>query len=58
MGRAELPVIHVKIDRSVRVTEATASSETVVTFDPKNPQAQAYRELAETINQWLNDKRT
>ena len=57
MERAELPVMQVKIGRSVRVAEAAASGETVVTFDPKNPQAQAYRELAEAINQWLNDKR-
>lgn len=56
MERAELPVMQVKIGRSVRVAEAAASGETVVTFDPKNPQAQAYRELAEAINQWLNDK--
>jgi len=57
MERAELPVMQVKIGRSVRVAEAAANGETVVTFDPKNPQAQAYRELAEAINQWLNDKR-
>jgi|CXWK01.1.fsa_nt_gi chromosome partitioning protein len=56
MERAELPLMQVRIGRSVRVAEAAANGETVVTFDPKNPQALAYRELAEAINQWLKDK--
>lgn len=54
MERAGLPLMNVRIGRSVRVAEAAASGETVVTFEPKNPQALAYRELAEEINQWLN----
>ena len=54
MERADLPLMRVRIGRSVRVAEAAANGETVVTFDPKNPQAQAYRELAEEINQWLS----
>jgi chromosome partitioning protein len=57
MERAELPVMQVKIGRSVRVAEAAANGETVVTFDPKNPQALAYRELAEVIDGWLKHKR-
>ena len=56
MERADLPLMQVRIGRSVRVAEAAANGETVVTFDPKNPQALAYRELAEAINQWLKDK--
>ena len=55
MERASLPVMSVRIGRSVRVAEAAASGETVVTFEPKNPQALAYRELAEEINQWLSN---
>ncbi len=55
MERAGLPLMSVRIGRSVRVAEAAASGETVVTFEPKNPQAQAYRELAEEINQWLSN---
>jgi chromosome partitioning protein len=54
MERAGLPLMNVRIGRSVRVAEAAANGETVVTFEPKNPQAQAYRELAEEINQWLS----
>jgi chromosome partitioning protein len=58
MERAGLPVLPVKIGRSVRVAEAAASGETVVTYEPNNPQAQAYRDLAEVIDQWLNKKLT
>lgn len=55
MERASLPVMRVRIGRSVRVAEAAASGETVVTYEPNNPQALAYRELAEEINQWLSN---
>jgi chromosome partitioning protein len=55
MERAGLPLMNVRIGRSVRVAEAAANGETVVTFEPKNPQAQAYRELAEEIHQWLSN---
>jgi chromosome partitioning protein len=58
MERAGLPVLAVRIGRSVRVAEAAASGETVVTFEPNNPQAQAYRELAEVIDQWLSNAAT
>lgn len=58
MEQAGLPVMPVKIGRSVRVAEAAASGETVVTYEPKNPQAQAYRDLAEEIDRWLNAKLT
>ena len=58
MEGAGLPVMSVKIGRSVRVAEAAASGETVVTYEPKNPQAQAYRELAEEIDRWLKNKLT
>lgn len=55
MERAGLPLMSVRIGRSVRVAEAAASGQTVVTFEPQNPQALAYKELAEEINQWLNN---
>lgn len=58
MEQAGLPVLPVKIGRSVRVAEAAASGETVVTYEPKNPQAQAFRELAEVVVQWLNNELT
>ena len=55
MERAGLPLMGVKIGRSVRVAEAAAEGQTVVTYEPQNPQALAYRELAEEINQWLSN---
>ena len=58
MQNAGLPMMKVAIGRSVRVAEAAASGETVVTYEPKNPQAQAYRDLAEEIDQWLNERLT
>jgi chromosome partitioning protein len=56
MERAGLPLMESQIGRSVRVAEAAASGETVVTYEPKNPQAEAYRGLAQEINQWLKSK--
>lgn len=55
MERAGLPILPVSIGRSVRVAEAAANGETVVTYEPKNPQADAYRALSEVINQWLDN---
>ncbi len=55
MERAGLPVLPVRIGRSVRVAEAAANGETVVTYEPNNPQAEAYRVLSEVINQWLDN---
>jgi chromosome partitioning protein len=46
------PVLDVKIGRSVRVAEAAASGKSVVTFAPKNPQAENYRKLAYLVDQW------
>lgn len=48
-----LPLMAVKIGRSIKVAEAAADGQTVITYAPSNPQAQAYRELAEVINKWL-----
>ncbi len=55
MERVGLPVLPVRIGRSVRVAEAAANGETVVTYEPNNPQAEAYRALSEVIDQWLTD---
>lgn len=50
-----LPIIDVYIGRSVRVAEAAASGESIVTYEPSNKQAKNYLKLAEVIDQWLND---
>ena len=54
---AKLPVIPVRIGRSVKVEEAMTASEPIITYDPENPQAANYRKLGEGIDQWLR-KRT
>jgi chromosome partitioning protein len=53
MQRAGLPVMGVKIGRSVRVAEAAGAGESVVTWSPSNPQSENYRQLAEEVIAWL-----
>ena len=57
MQNAGYPVLDVKIGRSVRVAEAAASGKSVVTADPKNPQAENYRKLAALVAQWLTGEK-
>lgn len=58
MRDAGLPLLPVMIGRSIRVAEAAAHSETVVTYEPRNPQAEAYRELGEVVQRWLDARPT
>jgi len=58
MARAGLPLMDVKIGRSVRVAEAAGAGQSVITYEPRNPQAAAYSELAEVITSWLKNRRT
>jgi chromosome partitioning protein len=53
MKRQGLPLFRTVIGRSVRVAEAAAAGETVITYDPDNPQAANYKLLAEELNEWL-----
>jgi chromosome partitioning protein len=50
------PILDVKIGRSVRVAEAAEKGMSVVTSDPKNPQAENYRQLAAFVDRWLSGK--
>ncbi|MBI9045987.1 MAG: ParA family protein [Anaerolineaceae bacterium] len=54
MKNAGLPVLPITIGRSVKVAEASGAGQPITTYDPKNPQAVKYIELAEVINEWLN----
>jgi chromosome partitioning protein len=45
------------IGRSIRVAEAPAVGESVLTFAPDNPQAFAYRRLGEQVEQWIESER-
>lgn len=53
MTRAGWPVLPVRIGRSVRVGEAAGLGESVITFEPDNPQAAAYERLGGLIELWL-----
>lgn len=53
MTRAGWPVLPVNIGRSVRVGEAAGLGESVITFEPNNPQAAAYNELGGLVELWL-----
>lgn len=53
MQAAGWAVLPVTIGRSIRVAEAAASGESVLTYDINNPQSGAYIELGEIIEKWL-----
>lgn len=51
-----LPLFEVQIGRSVRVAEAAAAGESVVTYDPQNKQAENYKQLAKVVAAWLRNE--
>jgi chromosome partitioning protein len=51
--QADLPVLPVMIGRSVRVAEAAGVGIPITVYEPSNPQAQTYRELADIVDEWL-----
>lgn len=55
MEGAGLPVLPVLIGRSVRIAEAAHEGESVLTYAPENPQANAYQELAKEVMKWLEN---
>lgn len=56
MQAAGLPLLPVMIGRSVRVAEAAGVGQSVITYEPHNPQADNYRQLAEEIKTWLKSR--
>jgi hypothetical protein len=42
----------------VRVAEAAGAGQSVITYEPGNPQAENYRQLAEAVKKWLRNNRT
>jgi chromosome partitioning protein len=57
MKGAGWPVLDVTVGRSVRVAEAAAVGESVITYEPDNPQAGNYQELGKILEeQWLKNK--
>lgn len=47
------PMFDTVIGRSIRVAEAPAAGESIVTYDPENPQAENYNQLAQEVDAWL-----
>lgn len=52
MEGASLPVLPVRIGRSVRVAEAAGAGQSVITWESSNPQSENYRLLAKTVQAW------
>jgi len=50
---SDVPVLRTKIGRSIRVAEAVAAGESVVSYSASNPQAEAYRQLAKELMPWI-----
>lgn len=48
-----LPLFRTRIGRSVRVAEAPAAGESILTYDPANPQAENYQALTSEVDRWL-----
>jgi chromosome partitioning protein len=53
---AGLPLLPVLIGRSVRVSEAAGQGQSVIQYEPNNPQAENYRQLASEVNKWLRNE--
>ena len=53
MQKAELPMLPVSIPNTVKVQEAAATKQSILNYDPGNPAAAAYRELASEVQKWL-----
>jgi chromosome partitioning protein len=45
-----LPVLPMRVRRTVRLAESAVAHETILSYDPENPSAEAYRQLAERID--------
>jgi|APSaa5957512576_1039674.scaffolds.fasta_scaffold35393_2 chromosome partitioning protein len=53
MQNAGLPMLPVSIPNTVKVQEAAATKQSVLNYDPSNPAAAAYREVASEVQKWL-----
>ena len=55
LKRANLRMLPVQIGRSVRVAEAAAAGEAIITWDQNNPQAERYRQVAKFVVDWIKE---
>ena len=51
----DLPLFETRIGRSIRIAESPAAGESIVTYDPSNPQAENYKKLAKEVDIWLSN---
>jgi chromosome partitioning protein len=51
---ANLDILPVMIGRSVKVAEASGAGQPITTYEPGNPQAKNYRELALLLCEWMD----
>jgi chromosome partitioning protein len=49
-----LPLLNAVVGRTVRVAEASAASQSIVQYAPTHKQAEAYRRLADIVDEWLD----
>lgn len=52
-----LPLLPMRVSRSIRVAESAAAGESIITYESGHKIAAAYRELAEYIEPWLRNER-
>lgn len=57
MKAAGWPVLPYAIGRSVRVGEAGALGQSILEYEPGNPQAAAYEDLGKAVNKWLKSNK-
>ena len=57
MTAAGLPVMKVHIKRSIRIAEAAGLSQSLIAYDPRNPQNESYKKLGKVVTKWLKSKR-
>lgn len=48
-----LPLFDAVIGRAIALAEAAGSGESILSYSPDHPQAQAYRQLANEVDEWL-----
>jgi chromosome partitioning protein len=56
MEQAGLPLLHPVIPRTVKVAEALGLGQSIVSYQPHHPAADAYRAITEEINQWRRNQ--
>jgi chromosome partitioning protein len=55
LKKSGLKLLPVQIGRSIRVAEAAAAGEPVLTWEPNNPQLEKYRMVAKIIFEWYQE---